>query len=519
MSLALYQPEKYKVYLGAGKSVGLCTVWNEPELVFNRSAAIREKVAILGTLYSRHGVNVILRNLALNPTIRTLYLWGHGALSNTAFGLAGRTILEQFWRAGVEADGTVSGTKFKLEKEIKPAILEKIRAAVRLEDLSDRTLSEVEKLIEAAGSSHAAKASRDKPYMSPVAFPPAVPEAVEVFPSETVGWLVRGRSILDAWSRVVERIMRYGVIKGTQYGYQQRELIGVTWLAASEDPDDPDLSLAADWPQELRQLVGASADSLREYFRVFLSPECPPGIAYTYGNRLQRYPHFVRLGRTSRDKPGNINQIEEVIIKQMRASPDSRRAVATTMVPSIDKDSKEPPCLTQIQTLQSGGALHLLATVRSHDIFKAGLPNAFGLRTIQKKIAATLGFTLGQLQITSQSAHIYEQDWTEAFKLTRCLFWEREPSLTFNPATQSDPRGNFIITIEGDELVATLQGPEGETLLKLTGPSAKHLAKKITQLELLARTDHLADVAMELQKAEIAKERGLNYQQDRNLVF
>ena len=479
MSLALYQPEKYKVYLGAGKSVGLCTVWNEPELVFNRSAAIREKVAILGTLYSRHGVNVILRNLALNPTIRTLYLWGHGALSNTAFGLAGRTILEQFWRAGVEADGTVSGTKFKLEKEIKPAILEKIRAAVRLEDLSDRTLSEVEKLIEAAGSSHAAKASRDKPYMSPVAFPPAVPEAVEVFPSETVGWLVRGRSILDAWSRVVERIMRYGVIKGTQYGYQQRELIGVTWLP----------------------------------------PECPPGIAYTYGNRLQRYPHFVRLGRTSRDKPGNINQIEEVIIKQMRASPDSRRAVATTMVPSIDKDSKEPPCLTQIQTLQSGGALHLLATVRSHDIFKAGLPNAFGLRTIQKKIAATLGFTLGQLQITSQSAHIYEQDWTEAFKLTRCLFWEREPSLTFNPATQSDPRGNFIITIEGDELVATLQGPEGETLLKLTGPSAKHLAKKITQLELLARTDHLADVAMELQKAEIAKERGLNYQQDRNLVF
>ena len=33
----LYQPEKYKVYLGKGRSSGLCTVWNEPETVFNKS--------------------------------------------------------------------------------------------------------------------------------------------------------------------------------------------------------------------------------------------------------------------------------------------------------------------------------------------------------------------------------------------------------------------------------------------------------------------------------------------------
>src|SRR3989344_4456432 len=434
MSLALYQPEKYKVYLGAGKSVGLCTVWNEPELVFNRSAAIREKVAILGTLYSRHGVNVILRNLALNPTIRTLYLWGHGALSNTAFGLAGRTILEQFWRAGVEADGTVSGTKFKLEKEIKPAILEKIRAAVRLEDLSDRTLSEVEKLIEAAGASHAARASRDKPYMPPVASPPAVPEAVEVFPSETVGWLVRGRSVLETWSRVIERIMRYGVIKGTQYGYQQRELIGVTWVIDKDDPEHPDLRLAGDWPDSLKQVTGAREDSLKEYYQVFLSPEAPAGLSYTYGNRLMRYPNGNKF----------IDQIEDVIIKQLKSSPDARRTVATTMVPAVDCDSKEPPCLTQIQCLQTKGKLHLLATFRSHDIFKAGIPNAFGLRRMQLKIASELGFEMGKLQITSQSAHIYEQDWADAGKLVRCFYWERTPAMGFNPETEADARGNLL---------------------------------------------------------------------------
>jgi hypothetical protein len=31
----------------------------------------------------------MLRNLALNPTIRKLYVWGNGTLSNTQFGLAG----------------------------------------------------------------------------------------------------------------------------------------------------------------------------------------------------------------------------------------------------------------------------------------------------------------------------------------------------------------------------------------------------------------------------------------------
>ena len=37
-----------------------------------RWATAEEKTAILGTLYSRSGVNIILRNLALNPQIRKI---------------------------------------------------------------------------------------------------------------------------------------------------------------------------------------------------------------------------------------------------------------------------------------------------------------------------------------------------------------------------------------------------------------------------------------------------------------
>lgn len=511
MPIALYQPEKYKVHLGRGQTSGFCTVWNEAEIIFNRSTILQEKTAIVGTLYSRQGVNVVLRNLALNPQITTLYVWGNGTLSNTQFGLAGKSLLDEIWKEGVASDGTVGGTQFKLEKEIAPTVVEKIRRHVKLVDVSQEPFAAVEKIIQSAPENKTA-------YMDPIRFPDHETETVDIFPSEIASWLIRDKTVLAAWSRVVERIMRYGIIKGTQYGYQQRELIGVTWTISAENPDQPNLRLTADWPTSLRQTVGAKEESLREYFQVFLSPEAPTGLAYTYGNRLMRYP--VKSSADDHGtSPNYIDQIEEVIKKQLRASPESRRTVATTMVPAIDKDSKEPPCLTQVQALQTNGQLHFLATFRSHDIFKAGVPNAFGLRALQKKIATDLGFELGVLQITSQSAHIYEQDWEDAFRLARCQFWEREPSLSFNPETQSDPRGNVVITLSETGLVATIQGPTGEELLRLEGQSAKALGKKIAQLELLSRTDHLVDVAMELQKAEIARRQKIPYHQDQPLVF
>ena len=189
------------------------------------------------------------------------------------------------------------------------------------------------------------------------------------------------------------------------------------------------------------------------------------------------------------------------------------------MVPTVDKDSKEPPCITQIQAIQSRGRLHFLVTARSHDIFKSAIPNAFGLRTLQKKITRELGFELGKLQITSQSAHIYEQDWDQALKLSRCFFWERKPDLTFNPVTQADPRGNMIITVKGQEINVDFQGPAGEKLMTLNGDTAKELSSQIAHLELLSRYDHIMDVAMELQKAETAMRQKLSYSQDRPIVF
>ena len=180
--------------------------------------------------------------MALNPQIRKLFIWGNGGLSNTQFGLMGKSLIEKLWKDGVENDGTIKGTKFKLEKEIDIEILRKIISNVELIDISNLSFEEAEKHL---GNMEEINA----PYMKPVKFLEAVLEKIETFPSEEVGWLARGNTILETWLRVVERIMRYGLIKGTQYGYQQRELIGVTWVINNENPDEPDLSSVSDWPE------------------------------------------------------------------------------------------------------------------------------------------------------------------------------------------------------------------------------------------------------------------------------
>ncbi len=494
----LYQSNKYKVILGKGKSAGFCTLWNEPEKIIKECPDILKRSAIVGTLYSRQGVNIILRNLALNPQIRNLYIWNNGALSCSPFGVSGKEILLKLWKKGINKKREIPGIDFKIEKEIDVDIVNKIIKNVSLKELSDPKIHTVaKKLLE----------SKEAPYMKSVRFKDAIPEVIDVFPSEKVGFIVRGKTITDAWIRVVDRIIRYGTIKGTQYGTQQRELIGVTWVVEEEDPDNPNLNM--DLPKSLKQTIGLNKESINHYKSIFLSPDTPKGVKYTYGNRLMRYP-----GAKS-----EVNQIKEIIIKELKDSIDTRRGVATTLVPWIDKDSKEPPCITQIQVLQTNKKMHLLVTVRSHDIFKAAIPNAFGLRALQKEIATQAGLKIGSLQITSQSAHIYEAEWVDAKKLVQCSLWKREPYLGFDPSVSGDPRGLFIISIKDNKISAHFKTPSGDDLLTIVGKTAIEVSKKIAQLELVNLPEHLLDIGAELQKAEIAISTNIPYIQDKPLIF
>ncbi|MFA9288688.1 MAG: thymidylate synthase [Weeksellaceae bacterium] len=491
----LYKPEKYNVVLGKGSNIGLCTCWSDPSLLLKKHENLMEHIAIMGTLYSREGVSVMLRNLALNPQIDTVIVWGNNHLSQTPIGAAGKTLFTSLWEQGIDENHQVKNTSDTIHNQIEPEILEQMRKNITVVDWSEKPIEEV---LEAAVA-----LSHKKPqYMQPIEFPEPIKSETDMQPSESVGWAVRGEKLFDSWLAVVDRIMRYGHTKQTEYGSQQKELQAVTWTIQHEDINDfyiPDIS------QKLQSHIGLDEAMRMQYKEIFLTGDKPGDVAYTYGNRLFDYPE-------------NIDQIKYIIAK-LKEHIYTRRAYATTFYPKVDEQHDSPPCMTQLQILSDiQGKLNMFVSFRSHDIFKAAIPNAYGLLCLQKYIADEVGVHPGTLTFQSVSAHIYEEDWQDALDIVKCQRWE-STKLYFDEHTDLDPRGYTRIDLRDKLIHLELVSPTGVVLFEYSGKSAREVMMKLARLELLSRPDHYGDMTIELVKAELSMKKGLSYVQDKPLIL
>ncbi len=133
---------------------------------------------------------------------------------------------------------------------------------------------------------------------------------------------------------------------------------------------------------------------------------------YTYHQRLFNHPSF---------EGGTVDQIERAV-ERIAKTPYSRRAVATTAIPSIDPFLKEDvPCLREIQLRcpeDAGGRLVLnMNTVwRSRDLYKAWGDNVVAITFLQSIIAKNIAertgraVRVGSYADYSTAMHIYGQD-------------------------------------------------------------------------------------------------------------
>lgn len=480
-----YLPHKYATLAGSASNVGLCTCWSDPELLKKKHPTLLDHVTLAGTLYSKEGVSIILRNLALNPTIRYLIVWGNNPLSKTAIGSAGKNLLDALWSKQTNAYKN-------LHKEIEPALIAKICNEVTLLDWSHYSSQELFDTLQ----NHSFELQ--EPYMAPVSFAETTYDTNTPFPSEHVGWSTHGKTLVSAWLQTVDRIMRYGAIKKTEYGMLQKELQSINWTIEAEDPEN---IVEPTWPQEVIEAVGFSRERRESYKNMLLDPLVPEGTKYTYGNRLRAYQ--------------NIDQIQG-IIEKLKADSCTRRACATTLYPPVDSVSSSAPCLVLVQILSSPtGTLNCFATFRSHDLGKAALINCYGLLNMLNYIAKQAGYKPGSLTVHSISAHIYESEWDTIQKLLECQLW-KSVRTNFDELQDNDPRGYVRIFVT-DVITAELTSPEGEVLMSFSGRTAHEIAIKLARLNLLSRPDHYCYVTKELCKAEIALANGERYTQDRPL--
>lgn len=123
---------------------------------------------------------------------------------------------------------------------------------------------------------------------------------------------------------------------------------------------------------------------------------------YDYHGRL--FDWGERL--VSDGKPVHIDQIAYIVDK-LKASPNSRRAMAITWNPVIDESLDSCPCLQLVQCILREGKLAMRVVFRSNDMLTAAGANMYALVQLQKSIADKLGVICGSYTHISLVPHIY----------------------------------------------------------------------------------------------------------------
>ncbi|MBX0327064.1 thymidylate synthase [Oscillochloris sp. ZM17-4] len=455
--------------------MGVCLLWTPQERVL--PALDPADYAVAGNLYSRDGVSFLLRTVLARPSIRAILLCGKDATGSGA-------ALVALMRDGLDAEGRIVGDGTRLHPEISREAVELFRRSVALHDARDAVRPE-----QIAALLRELRRPAEPFAPAPITFPYSEPAAAAL-PAAATGLLVRAGTVRQAYLRLIWHVLSFGVRGGTQHSSDQREILDVLTVVGDE-PAGPAAFSHADWmPFTRESLGGRGADGgYSGYLGQFLEGGMPEGVSYTYGSRLRSFA-------------GAIDQVA-AIVADLRASGESRRAVAALWSPAQDIGSPSPPCLNLVQARLRAGPgdatprLFLTAYFRSHDIFRAWASNAYGLRALQALIAERLGdLPLGDLAILSHSAHIYAHDWERAGELLAHHYRAADPRLA------RDARGSFVIAIEPPAILVRHYTPSGEHLQTFRGESARELGRQITPY--VGEASHAIYLGQELQKAELA---------------
>jgi thymidylate synthase len=134
---------------------------------------------------------------------------------------------------------------------------------------------------------------------------------------------------------------------------------------------------------------------------------------YTYHQRLFAYLPAGRAGGRPVDQIGHI-------VDSLARAPHSRRAQASTWMPTADPETADPPCLQRVwcRLIEAGGrpVLAMNAHWRSRDLYKAWFMNVYALTELQRiiadRVAERLGrpVAVGRYVDVSDSLHIYGRD-------------------------------------------------------------------------------------------------------------
>lgn len=460
--------------------------------LWTRREEVQKKVdssmySVMGQLYSaERGIDPLIRNLLANPWITNLVVTGRDISGS------GRALMD-FFRKGVSPASTRQGMKcWKIKSEIEAYIepdlskeqLDGLRGSVHIEMIPDpgkvRLFSE-----------------KQMPERKRIIAERKEPADARLLYAGVPVYVVREAQVKDAWAKILSIVMKFGLVSQTHFGSRQREVLDMVSVISDENPLRPEIP--DNFPFTRRQF------SL--YAGRFMASAGIEGISYTYGNRMRC--HFGK------------DQINEVVEK-LASDPGTRQAVVDLWDSGKDIESSESPCLSHIWLRLREGRLHMSASLRSNDMYRAYPENALALRVLQERIRSMLSsrmrasgkksrLQLGELVIISHSAHIYEENWEEALRAA-----EAASGRLLEKELNTDHMGSFYITADPMKRLINVDylSSSGERLASFTGSSAEELRKKLAGEHVIGTPSHGLYLGLELARAELCIANRLQYQQD-----
>ncbi|WP_413172630.1 thymidylate synthase [Anabaena azotica] len=434
--------------------------------------------AVIGQLYSpTRGINLLIRNLLFNPHVRYLVILNATKEDKNAG--ASQCLLD-FFHNGVEESLSDTGRKSwiilsaipgYIDIDIDIHSLQKLRQSIEVQEAKSITEA-VDKIKQYA------QKEIIEPWGLPLEFPMSTIEPT-VLPGSRYGHRIEGKTIAETWVKIIHRIKTTGTIRPTGYDGKWQELIDLMAVVTDEPTDFY-------FPEP--NYLPIDRSFLEEYISQILddSPN-REGVKYTYGQRLRSW-----FGR---------DQIEQVIQKLI-GEIDAASAVMT-LWDVKDHEKGGSPCLNHIWLRVVDNELSLTATLRSNDMFAAWPANAMGLRALQKHIRDEIAkrseydLKMGPLITLSQSAHIYDDTWSNGEQLI-----QEQYAAICSKLDYADPAGNFLIEIADGQIFVTHTTPgSGEIVGCYSGKNALKLTREICAASPAIRPDHAAYLGMELQKA------------------
>jgi thymidylate synthase len=475
----------------------------------------------------------MIRNILANPQIRCIIMLGEEYSSKSEGDkiseLTSANALRAFFEKGIDDKRQIPGfeTAVHFDKNIPTEMIEKVRNEVQLIDLNkDMPNAPFAEKLEKANELMKTLEKKQPFLDEPGVFD--YEKSKESFPYEGGPVVVHGTTIPDSWIKMIYNIYRYGRenLMNANTDRWVKEINNM--IVVIHDSQNEDLAVNP-------FLVPLTMEKIKAYQEEIKSAVLPEGKAYTYGNKLRAYsypsaeevknlvnsneykdfeygqgPHLDQNIKYT-DKGVEVDQVKD-LIEVLTRDPYSKACVAVTwhVQDELMRKHKSSPCLVFLQAIVQDEKLNLTIFFRSHDMTQGWPENAYGCAALQKELADGIGYPPGILTIMSGSAQIYNHYYQQVEDML-AKYWKKE--IGYN-----DPRGNFSITLDNEEIKVRLLHPENNAEMEVfKGKTAEELMDRIALSSTIINSRHAIYLGAELQKAEIALKEKRPYEQDHSL--